>query len=425
MPTWPSSSKPATTTTDQDTDTISGARADINQAITNVNTITDFFDLGTPGSGDDNKVLTYDHSSDTIQLETAAGGGNPLTADLEVADFDIINSGGSNRGDTFTIGGATTVETSTSTVISGLPSGLDALGNSNKRLCGPIELAVIDDLNAWNDRVHTLPKLTKIALTGDFTNTGKSRIRNNYVELAMDTAGNDFGPTVDRFGDGLIGQFITSKIFNSGGTSSTARSLTAMLAAPQMDGNTSAMTTTNMRGMFVQPFLDSNATATNLFGFIYKDDNIDGSATVTNHFSFFSDSTTAVLQNGSKIIGKSFGQGSPHDLGTIASSASSVSIDYANGGLQKVNLTAASGSASTVLNEPTNMADGDVLYLIVTCTAGTVGQNGELNFATGGNYKTTLQPLSAAQGTDEQIFMFLKSGSTFLVTQVGGTMSAR
>ena len=459
MPTWPTSSKPATTTTDNDSDSISGARGDINQAITNVNTITDFFDLGTPGSGDNNKFLQYDSTSDTISLVTVSPGSGiaavvddtspQLGGDLEVNDKSIINSAGSNRGDTFTLGGATTVNTGTGTVISGLPSGLDALGNSNKRLCGPIEIAVLDDLNSSNDRVHSLAKLTKITLTGDFTNTGKSRIRNNYVELAMDTDGNDFGPTVDRFGDGLIGQFITSKIFNSGSSSSTARSLTALLAAPQMDGNTSAMTTTNMRGMFVQPFLDSNATATNLFGFIYKDDNIDASATVTNHFSFHSDSTTATLRNDGPAIlkgltyptsdgsanqviktdgagnlsfttvasGTGFAGGSAHDIGTIAATASSVSIDYSNGAIQTVNLTAATGTGSTVLNEPTNMSDGNILKLIISCTAGTVGQSADLVFATGGNYITDSSRVQPQQGNNKVVYTIQKLGSSFLAFQ--------
>jgi len=455
MATWPSGTKASATTTDADSDSISGARGDINQSITNQNAIIDTFNIGTPGAGDDDKVLTYDHSTGFIVLEASAGGGgNPLTADLEVADFDIINSGGSHRGDTFTIGGATTVETSTSSVMT-VPSQFDAGGNSGQRLAGPVELCIIDDLNTWNNRVHSLAKLTSVKLTGDFTSNSSSRIRNNYVELSVDTAGNDFGPTADRFGDGAIGQFITSKVFNSGGTSSTARSLTAMLAAPQNDGNTSAQTVTQMRGMFVQPFLDANATATNLYGFIYKDDNINGSATVTNHYSFFSDSTTATLQNdgpaqlsglsyptsdggadqfiktnGSGTL--SFGLpnskpsfGSPNDIGTISATASTFDIDYSNGPLQKVNLTAATGLASTVLNEPTNMADGDVLYLTVGCTAGTVGQNGEFTFKTGVNYITSIATVSAVQGSDEQFFMFLKSGTNFLVTQLGGTMSPR
>ena len=201
MPTWPTSSKPSTTTTSDGTKSISGARGDINQAITNVNTITDFFNLGTPGSGDDNKVLTYDHSSDTISLETnAAAGGDvvddttpQLGGDLEVNDKNIQNSGGSNRGDTFIIGSGTTVETSTSTIISGVDSDLDMASNSSKRLCGPIQLTKISDLNAWNDRVHSNAVGTKIELSANFGESGsggergRARIRNGYQDVTLNT----------------------------------------------------------------------------------------------------------------------------------------------------------------------------------------------------------------------------------------------
>jgi len=234
--TWPSGNKPATTTTDADSDSISGARADINKALTNQNVIIDAFNIGT--SQTNGYILAYNSTDDRFNLVANSSGGNPLTADLEVADFDIINSAGAHRGDTFQIGGATTVQTSTSSVISGIPSQFDAAGGSSQRLAGPIEMCIIDDLNAWNDRVHSLAKLTSVKLTADFTGNSQPRIRNNYVELSVDTAGHNFGPSSDKFGDGAIGQFITSKVFNSGTDASTARSLTAMLAAPQIDGNT-------------------------------------------------------------------------------------------------------------------------------------------------------------------------------------------
>lgn len=392
MPTWPTV-KPVTTTTDDDSDSISGARGDINQAITNVNTITDFFDLGTPGAGDDNKVLTYDHTTGYIVLETSTGGGNPLTADLQVDDFDIVNSSGNNRGDTFKIGDSTTVETSTTQIISGFPSGFDSTGGtpSGVRLAGPIELVNIGDLNAWDDRVHSLAKLTKVSLSGDFTNAGKSRIRNNYTELSVDTNGFDFGPTVDKFGDGAIGQYITSKVFNSGLSSSTTRSLTAMLAAPQNDGNTSAHTVTQMRGMFVQPFLDANATATNLYGFIYKDDNINGSATVTNHYSFYSDSSTAQLKNDGQAIlsGLSYPttDGSANQVIKTDGSGNLSFGDISQGTAGSYTITSPTGTTETLtadrnngmvqfmdvdsnvidltIAQPSNMVAGDTLILVL------------------------------------------------------------
>jgi len=393
--TWPSGNKPATTTTDADSDSISGARADINKALTNQNVIIDAFNIGT--SQTNGYILAYNSTDDRFNLVANSSGGNPLTADLEVADFDIINSAGAHRGDTFQIGGATTVQTSTSSVISGIPSQFDAAGGSSQRLAGPIEMCIIDDLNAWNDRVHSLAKLTSVKLTADFTGNSQPRIRNNYVELSVDTAGHNFGPSSDKFGDGAIGQFITSKVFNSGTDASTARSLTAMLAAPQIDGNTGDQTVTQMRGMFVQPFLDDHATATNLYGYIYKDDNIDGSATVTNHYSFFSDSTTAQFKNDGPAILKglayptsdgsagqviktngsatlsftSIGQGTngSHTITSPTGSSETLTADRNNGMVQFMDVN--SNVESLVIAVPSNMVAGDQLVLVLKGNRGT------------------------------------------------------
>lgn len=467
MPTWPTV-KPVTTTTDADSDSISGARGDINQAITNVNTITDFFNLGTPGASEDGEFLKYDHTTGYIILDSVTPGSGigsvvddtspQLGNDLQVNDFDIINSDGSNRGDCFLIGGQTSVETSSSQLVS-IPSGFDAGGGGGDRLAGPIELCVVDDMNTWNERVHSLAALTRIGLTADFNSNGFSRVRNRYTELQMDLSSFDFNPSGDRFGDGLIGQFISSKAFNStASTTSTIRSLTGLSIHPQTDGNTGNTNVTNMRGTLVQPFVDSNGTVTNFYGYIYTNGSpstVDG--TITNQFSFYSDVSGATLQNDGPAVlsglsyptsdgtanqvlktdgsgnlsfttisgASGFSGGTPYDLGTIADTASTVDIDYSNGPIQKLNMTAASGTASTVLNEPTNMADGDFMYLIVTCTAGTVGQSGEITFKTSSNYITQSSVISLGNGTTQQIYAFLKSGTKFLVNNFATGLTPR
>lgn len=57
---WPSNSKASNQYTDQPTDLISDARADINQTILNVNTIIDNFDIANPTDGD---VMRYNSSA--------------------------------------------------------------------------------------------------------------------------------------------------------------------------------------------------------------------------------------------------------------------------------------------------------------------------------------------------------------------------
>jgi hypothetical protein len=57
---WPSGSKASNQYTDQDTDLISDARADINQTILNVNSIIDTFDIESPSNGD---LLQYNSTT--------------------------------------------------------------------------------------------------------------------------------------------------------------------------------------------------------------------------------------------------------------------------------------------------------------------------------------------------------------------------
>jgi len=57
---WPSGSKANTTYTDQGSDLISNARADINQNILNTNSVIDEFDIASPTDGD---ILQYNSAS--------------------------------------------------------------------------------------------------------------------------------------------------------------------------------------------------------------------------------------------------------------------------------------------------------------------------------------------------------------------------
>lgn len=420
MPTWPSGSKPGETSTDATTTrTISGARADINQAIINVNTITDFFNLGTPGASDDNKVLAYDDASGKIVLEAGAGGG--------IAD--VVSDTSPQLGGELDQNGQAIDDDSRNYQILGNTSSpasadFDSFSNTS-RVHGVV---TVNKVTNPANRVHSNPRLSMVTAGQDASGgNNHGRIRQNYVEGIYDLAG--FDNTVSGFGRGHNGMFVSGLLTNSSTTTSNLTESSALTVTAQIDtADANDVVVTDMAGIEVQAYhAGSGSSSTNFYGFYYNSPAGAQASSVgaTNHYSFYSEDSNAILFNTGHIQGKSFGQGSPHDLGTIASTASTVDIDYANGGLQKVNLTAAVGSASTVLNEPTNMNDGDVLYLIVTCTTGTSGQNGELNFKTSSNYKTTSQPLTATQGSTEQIFMFLKSGSTFLVTQVGGTFVQR
>lgn len=90
MATWPSSNKPVTTTTDADSDSISGARADINKAITNQIEIIDMFNI--PGSPTDNYILKYNASANRFDMEADSGG--TITGVTNFADNRVVTASG-------------------------------------------------------------------------------------------------------------------------------------------------------------------------------------------------------------------------------------------------------------------------------------------------------------------------------------------
>lgn len=95
MATWPSGNKAVTTTTDADSDSISGARVDINKTVSNLNDVIDMFDMSTLA---DDRILVYDAASATFKVEdqgtfTGDLAGNPLydsTGDVTVEDRMVV-----------------------------------------------------------------------------------------------------------------------------------------------------------------------------------------------------------------------------------------------------------------------------------------------------------------------------------------------
>jgi len=118
MATWPSTS-PSTTTTATNSDSISGARADINQAITNINSVVDMFDMSTLA---DDRILVYDSASATFKVEDNVSGftgdlaGNVLydsTQDVIIEDDVVVRPNNTDDrkatiGDYFITAGANT-----------------------------------------------------------------------------------------------------------------------------------------------------------------------------------------------------------------------------------------------------------------------------------------------------------------------------
>ena len=91
---WPSGTKAGTTSTDADADSISGARGDINQTISNQNSIIDVFNI--PASPTNDHILVFNSTSGQFDVEanTAIFDGDLDGTDLtdSAGQLDIVNS---------------------------------------------------------------------------------------------------------------------------------------------------------------------------------------------------------------------------------------------------------------------------------------------------------------------------------------------
>jgi len=434
MPTWPTSNKPAETTTDADTKSISGARADIHKAIENVNTITDFFNLGTPGSGDDNKVLTYDHSTGYIVLETSTGGSqSPLVADLDQDGFMIKDT----SRDYQILGNQSNTTT--------LSNVFDAMANLN-RVHGVVNVNYQDGYPS--NRIHTNPTLTYIKADADASNGSSSpgRIRANYFDTQYDLASYD--NTTTGFGKGYNANFFSGVAKNTASsTTSNLTKSTAVVIAPQIDtGNTENVIITDMAGLEVQGYLaGSGSSATNFYGFYYNTPSGANSANLgtSNKYSFYGADTGATLYNAGPLqadglsyptsdgssgqVIKTDGSGNlsftnltTTDIysneGTLASDGATTTPNYNDGNFLRYELTRDGGVGGGVkLNAPSNMSDGNVMYLAFEATAGTAGQSAIVAWNTGQNIYASSSSNTIASGKTLLLRVTKIAGPKYLV----------
>lgn len=89
MATWPTSN-PSATTTDAASDSISGARADINQTIDNIIEVVDMFNI--PASPTDNYILKYNAATSVFDMEADAGG--TISSVTNFVDDRVVTASG-------------------------------------------------------------------------------------------------------------------------------------------------------------------------------------------------------------------------------------------------------------------------------------------------------------------------------------------
>ena len=87
MTTWPSTNKAVTTTTDADSDSISGARVDINKSISNVNDIIDYFNGGGSITATGDQISFNKGYKETINTLTSSAS---ITVDADTASVHKV-----------------------------------------------------------------------------------------------------------------------------------------------------------------------------------------------------------------------------------------------------------------------------------------------------------------------------------------------
>ena len=282
MTTWPSGSKASATTTAADTNSISGARGDINQAITNQNDIIDMFNID--GSETNGQILKYNSTTAKFEL-TDDHAGNPLDSDLDQNGFMIEDTSRN-----FQILGN---ESNTTT----LTSHFDSFSNT-AMVHGVVNVNTQTGYPA--NRIHSNPTLSYIQADADATSGSSSpgRIRHNYVESIYDL--NSYDNTTSGFGQGQNGMFVSAVTKNtSSGTTSNLTEQSALVVTPQIDTSENVIIT-DMAGVEVQARNNnSGSSSTNFYGFYYNAPAGPQASRIglTNHYSFYGADSDATLYN--------------------------------------------------------------------------------------------------------------------------------
>jgi len=192
MATWPTSN-PSATTTDAASDSISGARADINQTIDNIIEVVDMFNI--PASPTDNYILKYNASTSVFDMEADVAG--VITSVTNMVDNRVITASGSTtlNGEanlTFD-GSALTLASSTIAMGTGKITGLGDPGAAQdaatKAYVDATAVGVVTAYtNGTNNRVITSTSTTGIngeanlTFNGSFLILGNMEISDGKIE---------------------------------------------------------------------------------------------------------------------------------------------------------------------------------------------------------------------------------------------------
>jgi len=329
MATWPSGTKASATTTAADSNSISGARGDINQSITNQNAIIDLFNIGTPGASEDNKILVFDNSTGKFEIEANTSSQTPFAQEVDQNGF-MLKDDSRN----YQILGNTASPSS---------ADFDSFSNTN-RVHGVVN---VNKVTNPANRVHSNPRLSMVTAGADSSNASNpnpGRIRQNYVEGIYDLAG--FDNTTAGFGRGQNGMFVSGLVTNSTTTTSNLTEQTALTVTPQIDTvDANSVIITDQAGIEVQAYCNgTGSSSTNFYGYYYNAPAGDESARIglTNHYSFYGADANATLLNLGPLVAKGL------SYPTADGSAGQVLVTDGSGNLSFGTSSGLTGVQSTV-----------------------------------------------------------------------------
>jgi hypothetical protein len=199
MTTWPSDRKASTQYTDQSSDRIADARAEINQTIANVNDIIDYFDVSTPSNGD---LMRYNSTSGAWE---SVGADSISSQSLYIPMGGFVVNRWSQDGGTqaqikkfyqiCTLGGPV-IRRHLDTTVQSAESVYGSIENATVNRPTPTVVAPSGEIRATNIRIILTDGIRTLG-TGDAAQgTGSARLYNshlygtgydNYVQLPAGT----------------------------------------------------------------------------------------------------------------------------------------------------------------------------------------------------------------------------------------------
>jgi len=380
MATWPSTNKALTTTTDADTDTISGARVDINKSISNINDVIDMFNI--PASPTDDYILKYDAATSRFELEEDSGGGLIFT-NIQVDDlgaymvdtldyidedyFDDDNIEADSSTDTLYLDSGTGISFSQDVTTDTITITNTGVITETNDLTASVTWANVPDANITQSSVTQ--HQSALSITESQISDLGTYIGLTDISVTQESASGSGTLSYDN----TTGVITYTPPDTSDLLANVVEDTTPQLGG-NLDVNGNKITSTANGNIDIEP----NGTGNVLLGnFTFDADQTVG-ATQDNYVLTYDHSAGNISLESSPTTNVRFYNG-----GTLNQDSGSFTPDFTDGNVIKYTGTAANTGNKT-MNAPSNMSAGDSITFIIEVTAGTPGQDFDLLIDTSG-----------------------------------------